>query len=249
MMIPGAESVERLTREAELDLIRIAHDGDAANALLNTTREMGQVDREWLQQIALAGREAIGKLLQDLESYIHYHSRRWYERTRHRWSFEDCVQHASFGAMHAIRKFDSTNGARLATYATMWIWQALGRMKLIGDVVRRPMHVKDSRLTKSLDVPVGRDDRDLLVTTVASREDSPERELERRDAAAKVRILLKALPPRDQEIVLLRTDHTFREISKKIGISHERVRQLWNRAMQRLKDEASRLGMPFDVAI
>ncbi|HEY4259439.1 MAG TPA: sigma-70 family RNA polymerase sigma factor, partial [Schlesneria sp.] len=109
--------------------------------------------------------------------------------------------------------------------------------------------VKGSRFTKSLDVSVGRGDPDTLVTTIESRENSPERELERRDAAAKIRLLLKALPPRDQEIVLLRTDHTFVEIADKIGVSRERVRQLWNRAMQRLKNEASRLGMPFDVAI
>jgi RNA polymerase sigma factor (sigma-70 family) len=68
-----------------------------------------------------------------------------------------------------------------------------------------------------------------------------------KELEAKIHDLLEYLPPRQREIVALRFGlnngkrMSFKEIGQQCGISHERARQLMNRAMRTLRQKALRL--------
>jgi RNA polymerase primary sigma factor len=64
--------------------------------------------------------------------------------------YEDLVQEGAAGLTQAVDRFDPTNGARLGTYASYWIKQAMMRalteqsrpIRLPGYVVARDLHVR-----------------------------------------------------------------------------------------------------------
>jgi RNA polymerase sigma factor (sigma-70 family) len=95
----------------------------------------------------------------------------------------------------------------------------------------------------SLDVPVGEDSDRLLKETIPdTRGLSPEETVIKADTEAKLHQALQRLAPRDAEILRLRFgltggDYslTLKEIGARLGVTRERVRQLEERALVRLK--------------
>ncbi len=242
------EPVEFLSREEEAAQIQIAQAGNAARLRLKSGEDLSPEDRAALVAEMARGREAVGVLLHSIGPYIRLMASRWYEKTKHRWSFSDCEQAGSEGAMHAIRKFDPTTGTKLITYATWWIYQALGRMRQDADVIHRPQNVRGWQTTKSLDVPMGNDaDGATLATTIESRDGDVIEEVARREAAERLKPLLKVLPERTRTIMLLRyRGMTLEEVGAEVGVSRERVRQIEARALVKLKIKAAQLGMVDD---
>lgn len=242
------EPVEFLSREEEAAQIQIAQAGNAARLRLKSGEDLSPEDRAALVAEMARGREAVGVLLHSIGPYIRLMASRWYEKTKHRWSFSDCEQAGSEGAMHAIRKFDPKAGTKLITFATWSIWQALARMRQDGDVIRRPAHIRGWPPTRSLDAPLGHDDDGAtLATTIKSRDGDVLEEVARRESAERLNLLLKTLPERMRTIMLMRyRGMTLEEIGAAIGVSRERVRQIESAAMIRLKVKADQLGMVDD---
>lgn len=59
-------------------------------------------------------------------------------------TFDDLVQHGTIGLFRAIDKFDWRKGFKFSTYATYWIWQAIGRAIADHDrIIRLPVHIKE----------------------------------------------------------------------------------------------------------
>jgi len=53
----------------------------------------------------------------------------------------DLVQEGVLGLMRAIEKYEPSRNVRFSTYATWWIWQALGRSNdTLGALIRTPVH-------------------------------------------------------------------------------------------------------------
>lgn len=53
----------------------------------------------------------------------------------------DLVQEGVIGLMRAIEKYEPSRNVRFSTYATWWIWQALGRSNdTLGALIRTPVH-------------------------------------------------------------------------------------------------------------
>jgi len=67
--------------------------------------------------------------------------------------FSDLIQEGNIGLLHAIDKFDVSQGYRLATYATRWIKQSMGKaIYNTGTIIRIPahLHTKIVKLTKTM---------------------------------------------------------------------------------------------------
>lgn len=53
----------------------------------------------------------------------------------------DLVQEGVLGLMRAIEKYEPSRNVKFSTYATWWIWQALGRSNdTLGSLIRTPVH-------------------------------------------------------------------------------------------------------------
>jgi RNA polymerase sigma factor (sigma-70 family) len=99
---------------------------------------------------------------------------------------------------------------------------------------------------KSLNIVLD-DNQTELGDILTDETSSPHEFVRQQELEAKISDLLENLPPRQREIVALRfgLDNgkrmSFKEIGQQCGISHERARQLMNRAMRTLKQKALRL--------
>jgi RNA polymerase sigma factor (sigma-70 family) len=107
--------------------------------------------------------------------------------------------------------------------------------------------IESARLPYSLDVPVNQDDesrdlRDLVSDRTAA---SPEDDALRHELATSIEARLAPLETREREVVRLRfglsTDHehTLAEVGRRLGLSRERVRQIEQRALAKLRNRAA----------
>ncbi len=103
--------------------------------------------------------------------------------------------------------------------------------------------VKDLMLEPvSLEAPLG-EDGDRLVDHIGSEENMSvdDNSLRKMDLAKKTKDLLSSLRPREERVLRLRfgigepKSHTLKEIGRQLNISHEMVRRIERRALNRLK--------------
>src|SRR4029079_4615620 len=103
-----------------------------------------------------------------------------------------------------------------------------------------------ARLPYSLDAPAGQEEESAIRDFVSDRAvPSPEDEALRGELANRIEDVLALLEPREQEVVRLRfglsTDHehTLAEVGRRLGLSRERVRQIEQRALAKLRHRAA----------
>lgn len=94
-----------------------------------------------------------------------------------------------------------------------------------------------------LDAPIGdSDDSRLVERFLAEEAEEPEVEVEKNLLVEEVREALKTLEPRDQKVLRLyyglegEREHTLEEIGDMLGVTRERIRQLRDRALRRLRE-------------
>jgi RNA polymerase primary sigma factor len=113
-----------------------------------------------------------------------------------------------------------------------------------------------ARQPASLEEPVGGDEEQSLQDFLSVTEEAPAQAIDRgllRDRMAEV---LRVLPPRDREVLELRFGlkdgraRTLDEISQHFGITRERIRQIENRGLSRLRqpDQSTRLAQFAELA-
>ena len=102
----------------------------------------------------------------------------------------------------------------------------------------------------SLDVPTGERDTDTLGTLIEDiHAPQPQEALVRRELEQTMQALLGMLNPRQQQILRLHfgmedgTCHSLEQISKQMGISRERVRQIERQAMDKLQKMGAGMGL------
>jgi RNA polymerase primary sigma factor len=129
--------------------------------------------------------------------------------------------------------------------------RALGRDPTDDEIAERlgisERHVRQarqaSRTVTSLDRPVGEDGETAFGELMPSDRPSPDEEVEVARRAAVLRRAIRALPPREREVLVLRfgidggDPAPLREIGRRLGITQERVRQIESRALSRLAAE------------
>ena len=212
--------VRLLTPKEEIDLARRIEKGDAAA-------------RERMIQANLR-----------LVVYIAKH----YVSRSYGLSLLDLIQEGNMGLFKAVERYNWRRGVRFPTYARWWIRQAItqairhqapevrpviskytqARERLRRELGRDP---EPDEVAESLDVDI--DDVQLMVELLEESEESPVQE--------EPNEILHELSDREQEILRLRfgladdEPRTLEEIGKKFGLTRERVRQIENRALEKIR--------------
>jgi len=210
----------------------------------------------------------------------------------------DVISEGNVGLMTAVDRFDPAKGAKLSTYASWWIRQAIKRaLSNQGKTIRLPVHLGDKILKMrrvalrmseelgreatddelgeeigiapgkisqlktasirpaSLDAPISDNDLTELSESIADEKTgTPFEFLRDKDLRNEVGGLLEELDDREKRIISQRFGFdggqrkTLQEMGRRLGVSRERIRQLENSALAKLRRALSQkqgvLGLP-----
>ena len=179
-------------------------------------------------------------------------------------SLPDLINEGNLGLIKAAEKFDETRGFKFISYAVWWIRQSiLQALAEQSRIVRLPLNQVGSlnkiskalskfeqenerrpspeELAEELDIPfVEGEDNSLLDVLV--NDDSPiaDRSLINESLSKEIDRALKQLTPRESEIIKMFfgigcQEMTLEEIGDKFGLTRERVRQIKEKAIRRLR--------------
>jgi RNA polymerase sigma factor (sigma-70 family) len=105
----------------------------------------------------------------------------------------------------------------------------------------------------SLDQPVGEEEEASLADMLPDHnEETPEQEVADRLTSTEVREALRSLSDRERQVLVLRfglvdgRERTLAEVSKELGVTRERVRQIEGKALRKLRQPARRRLLPID---
>lgn len=153
-------------------------------------------------------------------------------------SFKEIVSEGMFGLLDAIKHFDLSKKVRFISYASWWVKYR------ISDWLEKKSVVKNCNDVISLNAPVGcsedSDDTFTVEDTIPSNDTSIE-DIEERDFEQGCTNILSdafsCLSEREIQIVnRYNKGESLQEISETYNISRERVRQINNRAIEKLKE-------------
>lgn len=197
----------------------------------------------------------------------------------------DLINEGNIGLMKAVERFNPRKGAKLSTYAALWIKQSIRRaLSNQSKTIRLPVHIVDKvhklnqavqRLTErlgreptdlelakvleiprakvaslrklgvspvSLDAPIGDEDDSRFGDIVQDEGAMTPYELLRvKTARQEIREHVKYLAPREAEILTMRfgldgqLPRTLEQVGKKFKVTRERVRQIQEIALRKLR--------------
>lgn len=155
----------------------------------------------------------------------------------------DLIQEGNISLWSAVEKFDPERGARLGTYATVWLHRSMRRtVRSLSRTVRLPESAKSARSRSvPIDEPVGQER--LSLTDVLCHPDAiaPDDVAAREQIRSRARQHLSGLSAQEALVVRRRfgiehpTALTLREIGVHLGLTRERVRQIEKSALDKLR--------------
>jgi RNA polymerase primary sigma factor len=197
----------------------------------------------------------------------------------------DVINEGNIGLMKAVDRFDPNKGAKLSTYAALWIKQSIRRaLSNQSRTIRLPVHMADQvhklnrvsfKLTEtlgrepndselahgldilpakaaqlrrlgvrpaSLDAPIG-DDEENRFSDIIEDEGAltPDELFGRKTMRQEIREHVEYLPAREAEILTLRygldgkDPRTLEEVGRKFKVTRERIRQIQEIALNKLR--------------
>lgn len=152
-------------------------------------------------------------------------------------NYEDLVQEGFLGLLKAVRKFDCNAYANFFAYAEQWIRHSVKRAASRFDVVYNP--------NKTRVVYSEPDENEIDFDA------DPEEIWFDKEKKNGIEKILNEFPERDREIVNRifglggHDPQTLREIGPQFNLTYERVRQIKNNVMDKLKQHQDMLEMSF----
>ena len=172
-------------------------------------------------------------------------------------SLPDLINEGNIGLLKAAEKFDETRGFKFISYAVWWIRQSiLQAIAEQGRVVRLPLNQVGSvnRINKVLSKFEQENERRPSVDEIADKTDLPHEKIEdvlkvnsstdedllKESLRAEIASALSVLNDRERNVIeafygINQPECTMEEIGKKYGLTRERVRQIREKAIRRLK--------------
>ncbi len=155
-------------------------------------------------------------------------------------SMEDLVSEGNLGLMKAARKFDATRGLRFVNYAVVFIRQQIEKAVRKESDEQRVESTRDGQ-TRSVDAPLG-SKANVSLLSVLVNADSPQADQRVYNASLEnaVERSLQTLNERETFVInayfgIGEERQTMAEIAERMDLKRERVRQIRNRAVRRLK--------------
>lgn len=155
-------------------------------------------------------------------------------------TMDDLVSEGNIGLMKAAAKYDSERGLRFVNYAVVFIRQQIEKALKQESAELRVENAKDG-LSRSVDAPLG-NRANMSLLSVLSDVNSPLADVRVYDSAIAdaVEYALRSLSEREHQVIVayygIEQEHlTMAEIAEDMQLKRERVRQIRNRAVRRLR--------------
>jgi RNA polymerase sigma factor (sigma-70 family) len=150
------------------------------------------------------------------------------------WVFHDDLrQQAMLGLLEAIKRFDTTTTFRLRTFAIHRI-----KMQILNFLYQRSGVLNCSPKTRHMILSEERHILDPLYDTVGPILPSVERQIMTKQLMVKIENALQELTERERDILrlhIMETELTLEQISKQFNVTRERIRQIEELALNKLK--------------
>ena len=206
----------------------------------------------------------------------------------------DLINEGNIGLMKGVQRFNPNKGAKLSTYASWWIKQAIRRaLSNQSKTIRLPVHVVDkmahvrrvevklretldreptdeevadnlglnlnrvrqyreaSRAPVSLDSPISEDDSTSVAEHVADAQAAaPFDDIVRHTDNELMREVLATLDARESHILAMRfgldngRPKTLEAVGKKLGVTRERIRQIQEQALEKMRVKIEKRDVP-----
>lgn len=159
------------------------------------------------------------------------------KRLRYPWTIDELMSAGLYGFTKGVRngRWNPTRGA-WTTYAYYCITGPMLKMVMEGnDLIRIPECRRKKRLFNEVTCS--------LIPDIDGTNTGHEMDLEVKENLDKINRIIERLPGRDKYIFVSRTieDMTLGSVGKALGLSKERVRQLYKRIVENIRDE---MGVP-----
>ena len=155
-------------------------------------------------------------------------------------SMEDLVSEGNLGLMKAARKFDATRGLRFVNYAVVFIRQQIEKAVRKESDEQRVESTRDGQ-TRSVDAPLG-SKANVSLLSVLVNADSPQADQRVYNASLEDAIERSLQTLNERETVVVNAyfgigeeRQTMAEIAERMSLKRERVRQIRDRAVRRMK--------------
>ena len=159
----------------------------------------------------------------------------------------DLINEGNVGLVKAAKRFDETRGFKFISYAVWWIrqsiLQAISEHSRTVRVAKVKLAMKNSGRNLSMDAPFkeGENDSNLYDVLKSGESPNPDADLMQESLGTEIERALETLSHRESDVIKLNyglggeQPHTLQEIGEMFDLSRERVRQIREKGIRRLR--------------